>query len=98
MKKLLTTAAFALALAVGEAHAGGGVFIRFGPPAPRREVMVVRPGPRYVWMPGYYRWARHRYVWVRGYWTVPPRPHAVWVPGYWAPRHGAYVWISGYWR
>ncbi len=101
MRKLIATAVFALALGAATASAAEvyvGFGPRFGPPPPPRRVMVVRPGPRHVWVPGYYRWNRGRYLWVNGYWTIPPRPHAVWAPGYWAPRRTGYVWISGYWR
>ena len=97
MKKIFTTAVFALALAAGEAKAAD-VFVRFGPPPPPREVVIARPGPGYVWVPGSYRFAGGRYVWARGYWALPPRPHAVWVPGYWQHRSGGHIWISGYWR
>ncbi|HVX65211.1 MAG TPA: hypothetical protein VHA11_01340 [Bryobacteraceae bacterium] len=96
MKKFFAVGIFALALTAGGANAE--VFVRFGPPRPPREVIVVRPSARHVWVPGYYRWAGHRYVWTRGYWVMPPRPRAVWVPGYWAPRRGGHVWIAGYWR
>ncbi len=97
MKRIFCIGVFALALAAGGANAAQ-VFVRFGPPPPPREVVVVRPGRRYVWIPGYYRWVGNRYLWTRGYWALPPRPHAVWVPGYWAARPGGHVWIAGYWR
>ena len=96
MKRLLSIGIFALALMAVDASAA--VFVRFGPPPPRREVMIRRPGPRYVWVPGYYRWSAGRYAWSRGYWVVPPRGRAAWVPGHWAPRRGGYGWNGGYWR
>lgn len=97
MKRLFGIGVFALALAAGDAKAAE-VFVRIGPPPPHREVVVRRPGPRHVWVPGYYRFSGHRYRWTRGRWAMPPRPHAVWVPGQWAPRRGGHVWIGGYWR
>jgi WXXGXW repeat (2 copies) len=97
MKKFLFASVFAAALMIPAADAAD-VFVRVGPPRPPREVVVARPGPGYVWTPGYYRWAGARYVWAPGYWALPPRPHAVWVPGNWRPRHGGYVWVGGYWR
>jgi len=96
-KRLLFVGVLALVLMPVGANAAE-VFVRFGPPPPPREVVMVRPGPRHVWVPGYYRWAGGHYMWARGYWTVPPHPRAVWMPGYWAPRHGGYVWVHGYWR
>jgi hypothetical protein len=71
------------------AQAGGrigfGFRVGFPPPPPRHEIVVVRPGPHYVWVRGYWDWrpAYYDYVWVPGYWARPPRPHAVWV----APRY-----------
>jgi len=97
MKRLLLTAAFAIGLSVSAAHAAA-VYVRVGPPAPMREVIVARPTPRHVWIPGYYRWSGVNYAWVPGYWTVPPRTRTVWVPGYWAHQRAGYVWMPGYWR
>src|SRR5947208_1603041 len=98
MKKLLWSAAVAVGLMVPAANAAG-VYVRFGPPPIVRErVVVVRPSPRHVWVPGSYRWSGARYDFAPGYWAIPPRPHAVWVPGYWAHRHGGYVWVTGFWR
>jgi hypothetical protein len=98
MKKLLLIGVFGLALLAPAAQAGGGVFVHFGPPPPPREVVIVRPGPRYVWVPGYYRWTHGHYRWVRGRWVLPPRRGVVWVPGRWVPERGGFVWIAGYWR
>lgn len=96
MKRFFSLAVFALAL-TGAANAAG-VFVRFGPPPPPRQVVVMRPGPRYVWVPGYYRCNGRRYTWVNGYWTLPPRHRTAWVPGYWKQRRGGFVWVGGYWR
>jgi len=97
MKKLFGIGVFALALAATSANAAE-VFVRFGPPPPPREVIVVRPGPRHVWVPGYYRYAGRNYRWVPGRWVVPPRHRTHWVPGHWAPRRGGHVWVGVYWR
>jgi len=96
MKKVMLASAFGLLLALGTAQAQ--VVVRVGPPPPRREDVVVTPGPRYVWVPGYYRYHGNGYVWVSGRYAVPPHHYTVWVPGRWVPRQGGYVWIKGYWR
>ncbi len=71
---------------------------RFGPPPMRREFYGRPPGPRYVWVPGYYDWGGYDYRWHDGYWAMPPRPAAMWVPGYWRPQNGVHIWINGFWR
>jgi len=95
MKKTLLAGLFGVLLALGTA---GAEVVRYAPPAAVHEVVPVRPGPRYVWRGGYYRWYHHRYARVPGRYVIPPRAYAVWVPGYWVPRHRGYVWIRGYWR
>jgi hypothetical protein len=97
MKKLLFSALFASALMMPMANAAD-VVVRVGPPRPPREVIVARPGPGYVWTPGYYRWEGARYAWVPGAWMRPPHPRAVWVPGRWRHNHGGYIWVEGHWR
>lgn len=97
MKKIFFIGLLALAL-TASANAAQ-VFVRFGPPPPPpRQVMVMRPGPRHVWLPGYYRWHGNRYSWTNGYWALPPRHRTVWMPGQWVPQRGGYVWMNGYWR
>jgi len=75
-------------------------FVAQPPPAPRREVIVVRdrPSPDHVWVNGYWVWRESRHVWVAGHWEHPPRPHAVWVEPRWEHRHEGYVFIAGTWR
>lgn len=70
MKKLFSTLLLSTTLAVGAAKAA--VYVRIGPPPPRPEVITVRPGPRYVWLPGYHRWSGNRYYWQPGAWVLPP--------------------------
>ncbi len=96
MKKLLPMMLFGIALAVSSANAQ--VYVRIGPPAPQRDVIPMRPGPRHVWVHGFWRWDGGRYVWAPGYWALPPRPHAVWIHGHWAHRPGGWFWIEGHWR
>lgn len=96
MTKMLSTALLGLALTVGSANAQ--VFVRIGPPPPRREVIVQRPGPRHVWVSGYHRWDGRQYVWVPGTWVVPPqRYYHRWVPGHWRESPRGWVWVEGHW-
>jgi YXWGXW repeat-containing protein len=80
------------------AEAGTRVYVRVGPPAAVVHVRPVAPGPRHVWVPGYYRYDRRAYVWTPGVWVVPPRRHTVWVEPRWVhDRHGWYF-VAGHWR
>ncbi len=86
MKTVL--AAIILSLAMGlaaeaPAQVRWGVDIHLGTPPPppppplRHEVIIERPYPGAVWVPGYWRFDR-------------PRRHYYWAPGYW--RRPAYVY------
>ena len=73
------------------------IVVKQAPPKARVEVIAVRPGPAYVWVPGYWTWETSAYVWTPGVWVLPPEPAAVWVPPRYEPRSGVGVFISGYW-
>ena len=97
LKKLLIGSALGLLLGVGAATCAE-VIVDVRPPALRHEVRPVRPGARYVWVPGYYRWDGHAHVWEAGRWEVPPRPGVRWVAHRWERRHGRWVFVEGGWR
>jgi hypothetical protein len=77
------------------ANAGVRGGIRIGPPPPRREVVVARPG--HVWVRGYWGWGRDRYVWRPGRW-IAERPGWVWMDGGWGHRRDGWEHREGYWR
>ena len=88
MKKQLLPFACAVFLAVGAASAGAQIHITIGPPEHRD----------WAWHPGYHRWEGDHYVWVPGYYVLPPHPHAHWIEGHWDRHHGEYIWVEGHWR
>jgi hypothetical protein len=97
-KRIIAGGLLAASLSVSASAAA--VFVRIAPPRPIVERVSVRPGPRYVWVSGYYRWSGRTYVWVPGRWIYPPRPAAVWIAPHWdyvPARHG-YVFVAGFWR
>jgi hypothetical protein len=96
MKRVLLLGFFALTMLTSALAIEVGV--RFGPPPPPREIVVARPSPRHVWVPGLYRWDGRHYVWVKGYWTYPPRGRSEWIPGRWDRHNGMHVWVEGRWR
>jgi hypothetical protein len=68
------------------------------PPPPQREMILERPSPVAVWIPGYWSWRGNRHVWIGGHWEQPPRERAVWVAPRWEQRGNGYVLIQGFWR
>jgi hypothetical protein len=84
--------------APADASTRARVYVRVGPPAPIVNAVVVTPGPRYVWTPGFYRWSGRAYVWVPGRYVLPPRPRSVWIPGRWTHNRGGWFWIDGRWH
>jgi len=79
------------------APARSQVYVHVGPPAPQHEVVVARPGPAYVWVPGYQSWNGRAYVWVAGRWMMPPAGLHAWVPGRWVSSPRGWYWIPGHW-
>ncbi len=76
----------------------GVVYIQKAPPEPRVEVKLIpQPAPSAVWMPGYWKWGRHRYVWSKGYWEKNPRG-VDWIPGHWEKHPMGWFWVPGHWR
>ncbi len=79
---------------------GFGIRVNVPPPPLRAEVVVVQPGPGYVWVPGYWDWdaPRGEYLWIAGAWTRPPHRHAVWVGPRWERRGRESFFLRGHWR
>jgi len=74
------------------------IIVQQDPPPPPADVVVISPGPDYVWVGGEYTWVGANWVWVGGHWGYPPHPHAIWVGGSrWHDGHG-WHYTRGYWR
>jgi hypothetical protein len=97
VKRTLLALGFAAcsAATLASAPALADVVVRFGPPPPRTEVVPAMPGG-WVWVPGYWNWNGHRYIWVRGH-----REHARrgyhWVEPRWHEDHGHWRQERGRW-
>src|SRR5436305_15039148 len=66
---LATILPASLALApAASASAYVGIRVNVPPPPLRHEVILVRPGPRHVWVAGHWDWSprRRAYVWIPG--------------------------------
>jgi hypothetical protein len=95
---LVSALAFAPPPASARVYVSGGVRVYAPYPAIRHERVLVRPGSRYVWVPGYWNWAGSRYVWIGGRWALPPRPGAIWVAPRVVYRYHHPYYYGGYWR
>lgn len=98
---LLTALLAAACTASPHAHGHVGIHaVSHAPPPPRAEVVVAKPGPDRVWVPGHWDWKPQRdaYAWVEGRWVRPPRRGAVWVAPRVERRSGNRVYIAGHWR
>lgn len=90
--------AFLAACGPGYGPAGVELAVRQPPPL-RREVIVVSPGPSYIWVPGHNAWQGGDYVWISGSWQRPPEPRfRRWQAGHWAQVRGGWYWVEGRWR
>jgi len=99
-RTLFTIALLTAALGgcASEAGVRSVAVVRVAPPAPRREVLVARPGPGFVWVGGYWRPQAREWVWVAGRWQRPPRAGAVWVAPRYERRRGSWVIVGAHWR
>jgi outer membrane lipoprotein SlyB len=70
------------------------------PPSPpaQPEVVVMQPRPDAIWIPGYWDFNGVQYVWIGGFWAIPPPYHHQYMAAHWANRGGSWVYIHAYWR
>ncbi|MBS1927962.1 MAG: YXWGXW repeat-containing protein [Chitinophagaceae bacterium] len=79
-------------------HSNGQVVVRERPGAPELVARPKAPGPRHVWVSGEYVWKAHKYIYVPGYWAIPPMNKRRWIEGRWRHKRGGWIWKPGYWR
>src|SRR6202043_1618745 len=98
MRKFIGAALLAAMLLTGSPALKAQVSVGIGigaPPPPRvLRVRPVAPGPDYFWVDGYWYPVDGRYVWHRGYWTLPPYGGAAWI----GPRWEGGRYYNGYWN
>jgi len=73
------------------------IYIGVRPAAP----VIIRPAaptPDHSWVDHEWILKKETYVYVPGYWAIPPRRRARWIHGYWKKHHGrGFYWIPGHW-
>jgi hypothetical protein len=67
------------------------------PSQPMDDERPEQPGPDYAWATGYWWWTNRTYMWIPGYWALPPRTNYVYVSGYWTYRGNRWVYVRGGW-
>jgi hypothetical protein len=96
---LLSTSLLALPACATAGNPGpGATYVRYGPPPRVVEVVGVRPGPGYVWVPGYHSWRGGSYVWINGHYAYPARGYRRYEPGRWRHARSGWFWVEGRWR
>lgn len=84
-----------------EHQPNGGSIVPKAPPAAIEELPPDQKpaGENVTWIPGYWQWDEERgdYIWVSGFWRVPP-PGRAWVPGSWREARGGWQWAHGFWQ
>ena len=99
MKRIKYLAAlFAIMVGAYLLTACSGYIVATAPPVYPTEVIVVAPSPRHVWVPGYYTYTRGNYVFVYGYYSVPPRGKTVYIQGQWQKTPKGYKRGRGHWN
>ncbi len=75
-----------------------------GPVIPRQPPRAIEEQPPdqkpdgSAWVPGYWQWDEERsdFIWVSGFWRVPP-PGRQWVPGSYRQTDKGFQWTPGVW-
>jgi hypothetical protein len=68
------------------------------PPPVQSDVALARPGPKDVWLAGYWTWRDARYQWMTAHWELPPSSGSVWVPPRCEQQGNAFKFTEGYWN
>lgn len=67
------------------------------PSQPMDDDRGEQPDSSHAWVYGYWWWSNGKYVWVPGYWAVPPETGYVYVSGYWNYGGSTWVYVRGGW-
>jgi hypothetical protein len=71
--------------------------VKKAPPKPRRVRQPRRPRYEAVWVEGYWKFQKGRYVWVSGRWERARRDE-VWIQPVWQRVDGGWVFVEGHWE
>ena len=100
IKILVLTSALLITIPGYSQRVGLGLSVQIGPPQPLQEIIIERPYPEAVWVPGYYVYdpGIANYVWVTGRWQRPPYYGARWIAPEWRHERGGYRFRHGRWK
>ena len=97
MKKHVKILVLASLVAAMSAGCTAVVRVPAAPPVAKVEVRSAKPGAKYTWVAGHWKWNGHGYVWADGHWTKTKK-NSSWKAGHWKKTPQGHVWVSGYWR
>lgn len=62
-------------------------------------VKPVKPGNKYIWIEGHWKWnkKRNKYVWMDGYWTKK-KNGKVYISGHWSKKNKGWSYVPGHWK
>ncbi len=72
-------------------------YVPADPPTAKTEVRSPKPGAKYTWSAGHWKWNGQGYVWVDGHW-MKNKKGKTWAPGQWKKGPSGNVWVVGYWH
>jgi hypothetical protein len=81
-----------------QAQPANTVIVTQAPPALQTEVVLARPSPDHMWVPGYWTWRDSQYEWMAGHWEIPPHSNSVWTAPHYEPENGGYRFYEGSWN
>ena len=98
MNTLKYTGAMVAIISVVQLLTACSGYIVSAPPQQMDEVVLVAPSPIHVWIPGYYSYNNGSYVFVNGYYRIPPHGRTSYVQGSWQNTPRGYKRGKGHWR
>jgi len=62
------------------------------------EPVPMAPSPTALWIPGFWDFNGHSYIWTPGHWEAPPVNMHSYVTAHWERQGEAFYWMPSYWQ